>query len=197
MISFTTTRAVGLSSRLSVRTGVSNSLSLGRLTVRLLSWSGCTLVLASVVVHTDETLVHLMRILPRSSVRSLLRIVLEILILGFVVHSWISAVAVAARNLLVSVSDSSWPDGFARNVDRCVGSQHVCLFVPPHDEVPESQESLFLERTSSDLCDIGLLLPDWNLFHELRDEPSLVFEVEIVVSGSRRPDTIENFVNRC
>ena len=138
-----------------------------------------------------------MRILPRSSVRSLLRIVLEILILGLVVHSWIGAVAVAARNLLVSVSDSSRPDWFTGNVDRCVGSQHVGLFVPPHDEVPEGQESLFLERTSSDLCDIGLLLPDWNLFHELRDEPSLVFEIEIVVSGPRRPDTIENFVNRC
>ena len=126
-----------------------------------------------------------------------MRIVLEILILGFVVHSWISAVAVAARNLLVSMSDSSWPGSFPGNVDRCVGSKHVRLFVPPHDEVPESQESLFLERTSSDLCDIGLLLPDWNLFHELRDEPSLVFEVKIVVSGPRRPDTIENFVNRC
>ena len=126
-----------------------------------------------------------------------MRIVLEILILGFVVHSWISAVAVAARNLLVSMSDSSWPGSFPGNVNRCVGSKHVCLFIPPHDEVPEGQESLFLERTSSDLCDIGLLLPDWNLFHELRDEPSLVFKVEIVVSGPRRSDTIEDFVNRC
>ena len=74
-------------------------------------------------------------------------------------------------------------------------SENVDLLISPHNVVAESQKVLLLRRTSCEFCDVALLFPNWNLFHEMGDEPRLIFEVSLVVMNANRSDSIENFVD--